>query len=273
VRDARGYDGLLVDLDGVIWLGGVPIVGAAEAVAAVRARGTSLVFLTNDPSASRGEQAARLEAIGIPAGVDEVVTSANATARFLAGRGFVGRCAFVIGSPAFKDELTTYGLRLVSAPQATSAELVVVGGHSGFDFAELRAATRAVANGAGLYAAGRDRVVPTAGGPDPATGAILAAVETAAGVTATVVGKPEPYMFLIARDVLRECKHVAVIGDNLDSDIAGAKRAGLEAVLVLSGASTRNDVAGADYAPDLILDSIADLAEAASSAHRHVGAR
>jgi HAD superfamily hydrolase (TIGR01450 family) len=262
---ARGYDGLLVDLDGVIWLGGVPIDGVAEAVAVLRARRTSLLFLTNDPSASRAEQAARLEAIGIPARVDDVVTSANATARFLAGSGFVGRLAFVIGSAAFKDELTTYGLRLVAASEARTAELVVVGGHGGFDFAELRAATQAVANGARLYAAGRDRVVPTGEGPEPATGAILAAVETATGVPATVIGKPEPYMFLIARDVLRKCKRVAVIGDNLASDIAGAKRAGLEAVLVLSGASTWNDVAGADYAPDLILDSIADLARAASS--------
>jgi HAD superfamily hydrolase (TIGR01450 family) len=258
------YDALLVDLDGVIWRGGVAIDGAAEAIAVLRARRKGLLFLTNDPTSSRFEQAARLEAIGIRADADQVVTSANATARFLVGCGFAGRRAFVIGSAAFKQELTSIGLRLLAADEAPTAELVVVGGHSDFDFAELRAATRAVANGASLYAAGRDHVVPGKDGPEPATGAILAAVETATGVTATVIGKPEPYMFLVARDLLRTRQRIAVVGDNLASDIAGAKRAGLDAILVLTGTSTRAEIAGADYPPDLVVDSIADLARHAS---------
>jgi HAD superfamily hydrolase (TIGR01450 family) len=259
------YDGLLVDLDGVVWRSGVPIDGAADAIAALRARGTRILFLTNDPSSSREQQAARLVAIGISARADDIVTSANSTARFLVGSGYVGRRAYVIGSAAFKEELADERLQLVDTAEAPTAELVVVGGHSGFDFAELRAATRAVANGAELYAAGRDRVVPGKDGPEPATGAILAAVETATGVVATVVGKPEPYMFVMARNLLRTADRVAVVGDNLVSDIAGAKRAGLDAILVLTGTSTRDDVADADYAPDLVLDSIADLARAASS--------
>src|SRR5207248_258213 len=99
---------------------------------------------------------------------------------------------------------------LVPAAGAETAELVVVGGHSGFDFAELRAATRALASRAQLFAAGRDRTVPTNYGPEPATGAILAAVETATGVAATVIGKPEPFMFAIARETLAGCQRVAV---------------------------------------------------------------
>src|SRR5437763_3024149 len=87
---AANYDGLLVDLDGVVWLGGVAIDGAAEAIAALRARGTQVLFLTNDPSNSRAQQAARLTAIGIAARANDVVTSANATARFLAGSGYAG---------------------------------------------------------------------------------------------------------------------------------------------------------------------------------------
>ncbi len=261
---AADYDGLLVDLDGVVWVGGVAIAGAVDAIAALRARGTRVLFLTNDPSSSREQQAARLGAIGIPARSDDVVTSASAVARFLAGSGYAGRRAYVIGSPALKEELTHAHLQLVAPAQARTAELVVVGGHVGFDFVELRAATQAVANGAELYAAGRDRVVPGKHGPEPATGAILAAVETATGITATVIGKPEPYMFLMARELLRTAQRIAVVGDNLASDIAGAKRAGLEAILVLTGTSTIHDVAGADYVPDLVLDGIADLPGAGS---------
>ena len=189
------------------------------------------------------------------------MTSAAATARFLAGRAELrGRPVFVIGSPAFHREIADVGFELVPATEARRADLVVVGGHSGFDFAELRAATRAVAAGAQLFGAGRDSFVPTADGPEPATGAILAAVEAASGVTASVVGKPEPYMFEIAREALAECERVAVVGDNLTSDIAGAKRAGLYAILVLTGATTPADVDASETRPDLVLASLEELA-------------
>jgi len=97
-------------------------------------------------------------------------------------------------------------------------------------------------------------------GPWPATGAILAAVETATGVTATVVGKPEPIVFEIARGALAGCKQIAVIGDHLTADVAGAKRAGLDAILVLTGTTHEEDVAQADVQPDLVLPSLAALA-------------
>lgn len=265
------YDGLIVDLDGVVWLGGHAIDGAVEAVGALRRRGLRLLFLTNDPTIPRAEQAARLTTIGIPAKPEDVMTSAAATARFLRERADLrGREAFVIGSPAFKQEVAEAGVELVSESDAGCAELVVVGGHSAFDFAELRAATRALANGAQLIAAGRDRAVPMRDGPEPATGAILAAVETASGVTATVVGKPEPFIFEIAREAL-ECERVAVVGDNLASDIAGAKRSGLDAILVLTGASTEAELAGAAFRPDFVFATFADLASAL--AERDAGAQ
>jgi HAD superfamily hydrolase (TIGR01450 family) len=255
------YDGLIVDLDGVVWLGDEAIDGAVEAVAALRDRGTRLLFLTNDPSSSRENQAARLAAIGITATAEDVMTSAAATARFLAGRSDLrGRRAFVIGSPSFQGEIAAAGFEVVPAAEAARAELAVVGAHSGFDFTELRAATKALAHGAELFAAGRDPTVPTSDGPEPATGAVLAAVETAGGVSATVIGKPEPFMFAIARETLAGCRRVAVVGDNLASDIAGAKRAGLEAILVLTGTATESELASAAYQPDVVLPSLAALA-------------
>jgi 3-hydroxyisobutyrate dehydrogenase/2-hydroxy-3-oxopropionate reductase len=258
----HGYDGLIVDLDGVIWLGGHPIDGAADAVARLRARGTRVLFLTNDPQSSREEHAARLATIGIAATADDVLTSAAATARFLASQSHLqGRSVLVIGSPALHQEIAKAGFDLVSRDEARRADVVVVGGHEGFDYAELRAATTAIATGAALFATGRDAVVPTPDGPSPATGAILAAVETATGVTATVIGKPEPFVFEIARETLRECDHVAVVGDNLASDIAGAKRSGLDAILVLTGTSTRDDLEHAVIRPDFVLSSLAELSE------------
>jgi HAD superfamily hydrolase (TIGR01450 family) len=252
--DPLAYDGLIIDLDGVVWLGGHPIDGAAKAIAAMRARGTRVLFLTNDPQSSREQLAARLTEIGIPASASDVVTSGSATARYLAAQArLAGAAVLVVGSPALHDEISAAGFELVPAREAERARLVVVGGHDGFDYTELRAATTSVTCGAELVATGRDAVFPAHDGPRPATGAIVAAIETATGVTATAVGKPERFMFEVAREALVDCTHVAVIGDHLLSDVAGAKRAGLDAILVLTGTSSPDDLERAAIQPDLVL--------------------
>ena len=98
---------------------------------------------------------------------------------------------------------------------------------------------------------------PGPSGLEPATGAIVAAVETAGGIPAVVVGKPERIAFDIAREALAGCKRIAAIGDNLTTDIAGAKHAGLDAILVLTGMASRADLKRAVVQPDLVLDSLA----------------
>jgi len=254
------YDGLIVDLDGVVWLGGVPIDGAAHAIGVLRSRGVRIVFVTNDPQGSRQEFATRLTAIGVPVTAADVVTSAAATARFMASRRQVfPRGALVVGGPALRAEIERAGLRIVAPSDTRAVDVVVVGGDDGFDYGQLVAATRAVRGGAALYATGRDAVFPTEEGPLPATGAILASIEVAAGTQATVIGKPEPLIFQIARDVLDGCRHVAVVGDHLVSDIAGAKRAGLDAILVLTGTATVDELERAVTKPDLVIPSIAAL--------------
>jgi 3-hydroxyisobutyrate dehydrogenase/2-hydroxy-3-oxopropionate reductase len=256
----RRYDGLILDLDGVVWLGSQPIAGAAEAIARLRGRGTRVVFLTNDPGESRARQAARLAAAGIPATADDVITSGYAMARYLASCPELdGRPALVCGPPALRKEIARAGIRPVSRDRAGQAGMVIVAGHEGFGYAELRAAIRAIAGGAALFATGRDPVVPTSDGPLPATGAVLAAVEAATGVTATVIGKPHPFVFGIARDALPGCEHIAMVGDNLAADIAGARHAGLEAILVLTGATTEHDLGRSPVQPDRVLPSLAAL--------------
>lgn len=261
VKPAAGrYDGLIVDLDGVVWLGGDPIDGAAATLARLRAGGTRVVFLTNDPQHSRATQARRLTEIGIPATADDVLTASAAAAAYLSSQErLAGSRTLVVGPQALHDELAEAGLHLVTRDAAESAEIVVVGGHDHFDYAELQAAVRAISSGASLFATGRDPFVPIRNGREPATGAILAAIETASGATATITGKPEPHMFAIARHLLAGCKRVAVIGDNLATDIAGAKRAGLDAILVLSGATDPGELEQATTRPDLVLPSLTAL--------------
>jgi glycerol-1-phosphatase len=255
------FDGLIVDLDGVVWIGPAAVPGSVGAIAALRERGVRLVFLTNDPRASRTEYAARLTDLGIPADESEIVSSGSTLAAFLRAREGAGTRVFVIGSPSLKRELTEAGLELVSGAAGRDAELVAVGGHAGFDYDELRIATRAVRAGARLYAAGRDATFPMPDGPWPGTGSIVAAVEVAGGKTAIAVGKPEPVIFDAARSLLAGCRRVAIVGDSLASDVAGGKRAGLTTILVLTGTSTRHDVAGAEVSPDLVLPDLAALVD------------
>jgi glycerol-1-phosphatase len=257
------FDGLIVDLDGVVWVGATAVAGSVKAIAQLRDLGVRLLFLTNDPQGSRAEYAARLHALDVPAAESEIVTSGSALASCVREREGVGTTAFVIGSPSLKDELRQAGVALVAGKAGREAEIVAVGGHSGFDYDELRIATQALRRGARLYAAGRDATFPMPDGPWPATGSIVAAVEVAGGTEAIAVGKPEPYIFGIARSLLADCRRVAIVGDNLVADVAGGSRAGLTTILVLTGTSGRGDIPSAEVGPDIVLPDLAALAESA----------
>ena len=173
----------------------------------------------------------------------------------------------MVGSQALVDHVAAAGLRIVNrTPFATRADVVVVGAHDEFGYDELRIATQAVIRGAELIGATRDATFPMPDGPWPGTGAVLAAIETAAGRPADlVVGKPEPAMYEAARDRLGAGRMLAV-GDLLDVDVAGARRAGIDSALVLTGGSTREQADAADPKPTHVADSLAALVLGTSTA-------
>jgi HAD superfamily hydrolase (TIGR01450 family) len=172
------------------------------------------------------------------------------------------RAAFVIGSPAIHRHVENAGLRLLNHTDvARRADVVVVAGHERFDYAELRTATQAVLEGAVLLCTGRDPTYPMPDGPWPGTGAIVAAVETATGVKAVSVGKPEAQIFRTALDRVGG-DNALVVGDNLAADVAGAHALGLDAAVVLSGLTTREEAEAALEADPPIVaiaDTLADL--------------
>ena len=236
---ASRYDVLLLDLDGCVWVGDEPTPGAVEAVEAVRAAGRAVGFVTNDARHATEDFVRKLWRLGFRASVEEVVTVGGALQHALNER-HAGRSAFVIGTEVVHRHVAAAGLRVVNGTTfATRADVVVVAGHERFTYDELRDATQAVLRGAELVAAGRDATFPMPDGPWPATGAILAAVETATGQRAWAVGKPEPQLFLTALDRAGavEPEKALVVGDRLDADVAGAAAAGLDAALVLTGAT------------------------------------
>ena len=254
----RSYDHVLLDLDGCLWVGDDACEGAVEAVAALREAGASVLFLTNDVRHAPEDFVRKLWRLGFQASLDEVVTVGAALQFQLSSRD--GGSAYVVGTQALVDHVANAGLRIVNrTPFAIRADVVVVGGHDDFDFDELRIATQAVLRGAELIGATRDATFPMPDGPWPGTGAVLAAVEAATGHRADlVVGKPEPAMYEAARDRLGPGRVLAV-GDVLDIDVAGARRAGLDSALVLTGSTSRSAAEAADPKPTLVADSLASL--------------
>jgi HAD superfamily hydrolase (TIGR01450 family) len=257
------YDHVLLDLDGCVWVGGECTPGAPEAISELRAARKSVAFLTNDPRHAPEEYVRKLWSLGVQASLEEVVTVGAAIQYTLADRQ-PRTTVYVIGADAIFRHVGDAGMRIVNGTdRATSADVVVIAGHDDFRFSELRDATQAVLAGAEMVAAGRDRTFPTSDGLWPGTGAIVAALEYATGGVARSIGKPDPQMFITALDRLGPGRAL-VIGDRIDSDLAGAAAAGLDGALVLSGVCDRAAAEAAQKpAPVAIGDDLHALVVAA----------
>jgi glycerol-1-phosphatase len=274
---ADSFDGLLIDLDGVVWIGREFVPGAAEALRELLVAGKEIVFVTNNPARPPAAYAERLAAAGVEIGAERIVTAGMVTARLAAEAAGPEGSAFVIGPPTLREMVgaaisgrnprytpeRNTDSPLLSGEAGREADVVVVSGHREFDYAELLTATLALRGGAALLATSRDPTLPMPGGAWPGTGSILAAVETASDRRAEIGGKPERHLFEMALEAIGHksgaTKRVAMVGDRLDSDVAGGRRAGLETILVLSGASSREQAAAADPPPDNIVDDLAAL--------------
>lgn len=253
------YDHVVLDLDGVVWLGDTCTRGAAEAVAALRAAGKSIIFLTNDGRRSPEDYVRKLWSLGLMASLEEIVTVGAAIQYVLADRTSETG-TYVVGSQAIFRHVGDAGQRILNGTdRVAEAELVVIAAHDDLRYSELKEATQAVLSGAEMIAAGRDRTFPAEDGPWPATGAIVAALEYATGQTATIVGKPSPEIFLTALDRLG-AGSTLVVGDRLDSDLAGAAATGLDAAIVLTGSASQPEAEAAhDPAPVAIAEDLHSL--------------
>ena len=236
----KAYDQLILDLDGCVWLGDEAVPGSIEAIAALREAGKRVAFVTNNARHSMEDVVQKLWGLGLQASVADVVTVGGAMQHLLAETRR-GMTVFVIGTPAMLEHVADAGLRVLNGTDlASRAELVVVSATSEVDYSDLRNATLALHRGADFLATSRDATYPMPEGPWPGAGAILAAVETATGRTAPIVGKPEPQLFLTAIDRLGEGRTL-VVGDRIDTDVAAAAAAKLDSALVLSGGTSAEE--------------------------------
>ncbi|GIE81613.1 acid sugar phosphatase [Actinoplanes philippinensis] len=257
---AGGYDLVVFDLDGVVFLIDKPIPGAAGAIDRLRSGATPIAFATNNASRRAADVAALLTGMGVNAEPAEVLTSAGAAAALLAERLPAGAPVLVVGAEALRAEVRDAGLTPVGT--AEDEPVAVVQGYGPeVGWKILAEATLAVRAGAAWYATNTDRTLPSPRGPLPGNGSLVAVLRTALGRDPdVVVGKPQPGLFRTAAAQSRAQRPLAV-GDRLDTDIQGAVTAGMDSLLVLTGVSGPADLlaAPADRRPTYVAADLSAL--------------
>lgn len=239
-----GYDVLLLDLDGVVYRGPEAVPGAPEQLRMARDAGVELAFVTNNAARTPDEVAAHLTALGIPATPGDVVTSAQAAAGLLVAQLGAGASVFLLGGEGLRAACVEAGLRPVTDPDA-GARAVVSGFGPSMPWQRVVDGSILIGSGLPWVAANTDGSFPTERGLAPGHGALVELLSRFTGVTPLVAGKPFRPLF---DEALRRFPgaRALMIGDRLDTDIAGARSAGLDSLLVLTGV---DDLATAAVAP------------------------
>jgi len=253
------FRAFIFDLDGCVYRGSIPIPGAADTIAHLRKLGKKILFLTNNATRTPEEYVEKLKGMKIDADVDDVLTSATATAIFLSEK--YGKVTiFPVGGRGLIQELERIGHVMVDAHEIEKAEFVVACLDPAFTYEKLDLACQAIFSGAKLVATNIDPTIPFEGGFRPGAGAIVAAISAATGAKPEIVGKPFEHIIKIALDRLRTAAVETVfVGDRLDTDIQAGKEVGGFTILVLTGSTKREAAEKVDdpkQKPDLILPDI-----------------
>ncbi|HLE27270.1 MAG TPA: HAD-IIA family hydrolase [Anaerolineales bacterium] len=257
----RPIEGIVFDVDGCVARGSRALPGVPETLAALQARGIRCAFLTNENQRTVAQMVERLNAMGIPVGPDDVLTSAIIAAE-VTRTLHPGRKVLAIGAAGLIEALRSRGVTLLDRAQAVEAEVVVMGKDPDFNQKTLELVCQAIWHGAEFIATNYDPKVPSATGFVPGTGPMIKAVAYATGKEPRVTGKPSRWAGEMAMKALGIApEHGAVVGDQLEQDIRMGKQAGLFTIVVLTGATTAEAAAAApeDLRPDLVLPDVNHL--------------
>lgn len=255
----KDIGGLLIDLDGTLFHGGVMIPGADKLIAGLRSAGIPFLFVTNNSSRTAAAVAAHLNGMGIEANTDEVCTSSMAAARYIAGELPQARVA-ILGEEGLIQACTEAGLTLVDE----SPDFVVQGIYRSFTYDSLAKASRWIMEGAKFVLTNPDLMLPSDDGVMPGAGSLGAAIEAASGVSPVVIGKPESHLITYATAMLGiKPEEAVVVGDNMRTDISAGVKAGCRTILVFTGLTTQDNLEHyksiTGVTPDEIYTDLAEL--------------
>jgi 4-nitrophenyl phosphatase len=261
---------LIIDMDGVLWHGDQPLPGLKELFQLLREKQLPFILATNNAGMTQDEYVKKLTRMGVTVAHDEILTSSMATALYLAHHYYPSATrVFVIGAEGVRRPLLEKGFTLTSLYEVNTletpnvgADIVVCGLDKEISWDKLATATLNIRAGAKFVGTNADVTLPTERGITHGNGAIIAAIKAATDVEPVIVGKPEPIMYQQAINLLGiDASEVIAVGDRMNTDILGAVNAGIRSVLVLTGISTREEVASLDYAPTWIMEDIQELTQ------------
>lgn len=262
-RPDRVYDGYVLDLDGTVYLGDALLPGAAETIAGIRERGKRAVFLSNNPTRDPQMYADKLDGLGVPTPVSDIVNPVVTVPRWLTDH-HPGAAVFVIGEEPLQRALTEAGVRLTERPE--EIDIVLASYDRGFDYRKLQIAFDALwfHKRARLITSNPDRYCPMPGGRgEPDAAAVVAAIEACTGATCEAnLGKPGAEMLETVLGMLGlPAERCVMVGDRVSTDIAMAAHAGMDSALVLSGETTPEMAAAldGDVTPTWVLEGIDQL--------------
>jgi 4-nitrophenyl phosphatase len=251
---------ILIDLDGVIYRGDIPLPGATHFIQWLRSREIGHVFLTNNSTRTPQQYVDKLARLQVPAAVPQILTSALATRVYLENRAARGTPVYVIGERGLHEALLGDGYFF---PEEQTPSYVVVGMDRQVTYEKLRLATLAIRAGAAFIGTNPDRTFPSPEGITPGCGAILAALEASTDTRPTIIGKPEPWSLQEGmRRLGADPATTAMLGDRLETDILGGRRLGLTTVMVLTGVHGRKEIEASSCPPDIVFPDLIALQQA-----------
>ena len=253
--------GLILDMDGVLWKDSIPIGDLHLIFDQIRSRDLKVVLATNNATSTLDEYLAKLRGFDVTLEPWQIVTSAEALAHKLLNTFPQKGAVFVVGENGVISELGKNGFDPITDPDNESPVVAVVGGMDrALTYQKVRRASFHIQAGAAFYGTNPDATFPTPMGLVPGAGSILAAIETAAQAKPTIIGKPSPFMFELSGERMGLSKNeILVVGDRLETDIAGGQAIGSRTALVLSGVSTLQQALDWVPAPDLIAKDLSEL--------------
>lgn len=251
--DTSSVNAVLFDLDGVLHIGNSPIPGAIETVDLLRTRGLGCRFVTNTSTLSRYSLHQKILGMGFYVAPEEIISAPEAALKYLEQLGNP-LCRFLLADDVKKD-FSHF------RQSNTAAEYIVVGDiGKAWTYDVMNEVFNCLKNGAKLIAIHKNRFWQTGAGLQMDIGGFITALEYAAGTQAMIIGKPATEFFQIAlADLKLPASEVLMIGDDVDSDVGGAQKAGIRGVLVRTGKFREEHLASATVAPDMVIDSVADL--------------
>ncbi len=254
---------LIIDMDGVLWHGNAPMAGLADFFATLRQLDINFALATNNASETAVQYQQKLAGFGVEMDTAHIFSSALATASFIRRTHGAETAVYVVGDVGLREAMAGQGFRLLTVEEAmagATAAVVAVGFSRKVTYAELAAGSLLIHKGAAFVGANPDVTFPSEYGPLPGAGSLIAFVQAATGVTPTIIGKPQPAMFEEAMAQLGATRtNTAMIGDRLNTDIAGGIAAGIETILVMSGITQPDDLEQSDIQPDYIFADIREL--------------